>query len=336
MSQPAYIITNTGITVVYGSRPFSFDKTHPNYKTVVGAVTNNDTEVLDKLDELFNVQKAVATKMHAAVNSERVTIENDEVLVDGKPMHNTITARLLQIVQEGLSVTPLVNFLKNVLENPSRTAVEEGYDFLEHQNIPLTEDGCFLAYKVVRADYFDKYKGIIRNKVGDKPRIERREVDDDRRRECSYGLHVGGLAYSGPGGSYYNSGDRVMIVKVNPRDIVSVPLDYDANKMRVCEYEVVGEYEVPLSHSVYYTDNGVRNYNETDEDEYDYDDYEGVPFEDLDVGDIIRFDYDGEQRNAQVKEVNEDSFIAMLLYPEKNAGQTRRFNSDKLGYTEYR
>ena len=334
MSNVAYIVTGTGVTVTYKNKPYSFDKTHPNYKTVLGAVTNADESVLDKLDELFNIQKAVANKVTSGVQSDRVVVRNDEVYVDGVPMHNGITNRILQIVQEGLSLTPLVNFLNNVLLNPSRTAIQEGYDFLEHQNIPLTEDGCFLAYKVVRNDYFDKYKGVIRNKVGDKPTIPRREVDDDRRKECSYGLHVGGLAYSGPGGSYWSHGDRCMIVKVNPADIVSVPLDYDANKMRVCAYEVVGEYVQPLDAPVYRNDN--TRYDEEDESYDDYGEYDGIDLEDLDVGDVIRFDYEGESRNAQVKEVNDTHFIAMLLYPELHSGETRRFNNEKVGYIEYR
>jgi len=32
-------------------------------------------------------------------------------------------------------------------------------------------------------------------------------------------------------------------VKVNPKDVVSVPYDYNYSKMRVCEYEVLREVE---------------------------------------------------------------------------------------------
>jgi hypothetical protein len=35
--------------------------------------------------------------------------------------------------------------------------------------------------------------------------------------------------------------DVIMICKVNPKDVVSVPVDYDNAKMRVASYEVVGE-----------------------------------------------------------------------------------------------
>ena len=37
--------------------------------------------------------------------------------------------------------------------------------------------------------------------------------------------------------------DRVMITKVNPRDVVAIPMDYHNTKMRVSRYEVIGELE---------------------------------------------------------------------------------------------
>ncbi len=34
-----------------------------------------------------------------------------------------------------------------------------------------------------------------------------------------------------------------MILKVNPKDVVSIPSDYDNAKGRTCRYEVIGELE---------------------------------------------------------------------------------------------
>jgi hypothetical protein len=36
-------------------------------------------------------------------------------------------------------------------------------------------------------------------------------------------------------------GDRIMIVKINPADVVSIPSDYNDTKGRACRYEVIGE-----------------------------------------------------------------------------------------------
>jgi hypothetical protein len=39
-------------------------------------------------------------------------------------------------------------------------------------------------------------------------------------------------------------GERTVIVKINPRDVVSIPTDYDNSKGRACRYEVIGEVGV--------------------------------------------------------------------------------------------
>ena len=82
---------------------------------------------------------------------------------------------------------------------------------------------------------------------------------------CSSGLHVGSLSYSGPGGWYNSGDDKIVIVKVNPADAVSVPSDHGASKLRVCKYEVIGEYEKDLD-DVYEPSEDLDLYSECDED----------------------------------------------------------------------
>ena len=69
--------------------------------------------------------------------------------------------------------------------------------------------------------------------IGQAVQMPREECDNDPERTCSAGLHVGSMAYVGDFG--YN--DKVILeVLVNPRNVVSVPVDYNATKMRCCEY----------------------------------------------------------------------------------------------------
>jgi hypothetical protein len=35
-------------------------------------------------------------------------------------------------------------------------------------------------------------------------------------------------------------------VEVDPADVVSVPVDYEAQKMRVCKYKVIAQSEAPI------------------------------------------------------------------------------------------
>ena len=143
---------------------------------------------------------------------------------------------------------------------------KELYDFLEHESLPITEDGYFLAYKAVRADYMDKYRGAFDNHVGNVCEMTRSKVDDDRSRGCSNGLHAGALNYVAGYGSV-ESNDKIVIVKINPKDVVSVPSDCNHEKLRTCRYEVVGEYQGELLKPLYNAslENGVL-YEYDDED----------------------------------------------------------------------
>jgi hypothetical protein len=77
------------------------------------------------------------------------------------------------------------------------------------------------------------------NSVGKIVEMERNEVDDNKDNTCSSGLHFCSESYLKSFG-----GSRTVIVKINPRDVVSIPTEYDNAKGRACRYEVVGEVGV--------------------------------------------------------------------------------------------
>jgi hypothetical protein len=127
------------------------------------------------------------------------------------------------------------------MQNPSKRAVEELYGFLEKGNLPLTPDGHFLAYKKVRQDFKDCHTGTMDNSVGQVVEMERNAVDDDQNRTCSAGLHFCSKEYL----PHFGGHDaRTVILKINPRDVVSIPTDYNNAKGRACRYEVIGELGV--------------------------------------------------------------------------------------------
>jgi hypothetical protein len=132
----------------------------------------------------------------------------------------------------------MVQFMENLMQNPSKRAVTELYGFLEKNSLPITPDGHFLAYKRVRFDYKDCHTGTMDNSVGKVVEMERNNVDDDKDRTCSTGLHFCSQSYLGHFG-----GERIVIVKINPRDVVSIPSDYNDSKGRACQYEVVDEID---------------------------------------------------------------------------------------------
>jgi len=143
------------------------------------------------------------------------------------------------MLQDGFPVEPLVLFMENLMQNPSYRSVNELYGFLEKNNLPITPDGHFLAYKKVRENYHDVYTGKFDNSVGKIVEMERNQVNDDQNQTCSAGLHFCSENYLNHFG-----GERVMILKINPRDVVSIPTDYNNSKGRACRYEVIGEVGV--------------------------------------------------------------------------------------------
>ena len=69
--------------------------------------------------------------------------------------------------------------------------------------------------------------------------MPRNKVDDNRDRTCSYGLHFCSMSYLP---AYYGGRGRVLLVKIDPADVVSIPSDYDNAKGRAMRYQVVGEH----------------------------------------------------------------------------------------------
>jgi len=179
-----------------------------------------------------------------------ITYENGSLFYKGKPISHMLHERIRTNLSFNLSVSSLLAFLNNLYENPSKTSVDQLYAFLEQKHIPITEDGYFLAYKAVRKDYLDKYTGTISNHVGALVQEDRNTIDDNPNTHCGQGLHAGSTEYVEWYGQPSN-GDRIVIVKINPRDVVSVPNDHNCQKLRVCEYLVIDDYTENLDKPVY-------------------------------------------------------------------------------------
>lgn len=214
--------------------------THANFDKVKTAIKENRPEA--EIRDLMNVVEQLKATFAPAVakSGGSVVVTRDGVTYNGRVIHMTVCSRILEHAAENIPVQPLINFLEKLLNgNQSRSAVESLYDFLEANKIPIAEDGDFIVYKRVRGDYKDIHSGTFDNSVGQKLRIPAWEVVEDRERTCAAGLHVCSRQYLPHFGS--GGGNRVVICKVNPADVIAVPRDYNNAKMRVCAYEVIGE-----------------------------------------------------------------------------------------------
>jgi hypothetical protein len=228
----AYIIQGTNIIIALDGSSHTVTTSHISYDKIKEAIKANDVAAIR---DLINPKQVVIN--YASGNVE---IKGSEFLWKGKPMHNALSTKMIEMLKEGFPIDPLVAFMHNLDKNPSKRAVDELYGFLEKSALPITPDGYFLAYKKVREDYMDCHSGTISNHVGATPSMERNEVDDNKDRTCSSGLHFCSQEYLKNFG-----GARTMILKINPADVVSIPSDYNDSKGRTCRYEVIGELDAP-------------------------------------------------------------------------------------------
>lgn len=283
--KPAILISSVGrISAVIGNEALTIETDHPNYSKIVDAIRGG---AYDTILGLANVAKAVSDYVST---SGRVNVRNGQVFYGYEALHNTISERILNFINEGIPFQPMLNFIENLMQNPSKRAVDELYGFLEVGQLPITEDGHFLAYKKVRDNYTDIHSGKFDNSVGKICQMVRNKVDEDKDRTCSTGLHFCSKDYLPHFGGAIGGGYRVVIVKINPADVVSIPGDYHNTKGRCCRYEVVGELEnldFLLDHSSVYRGFEAVEYGADDDFE---DGFEG-DFED-------DFCYSGEDEDA--------------------------------------
>lgn len=232
----AYIRLKTSIVVtLLDGRVHTIDDTHPNWTLINDAINNQD---LAAIENLVDVVAAVAQYVTGVAGVE---FKENKLYWNGEPVYGYLVDTILSTVAAGNDAEPLVNHLNKLMDNPSATSVSELYEFLERGKLPICPDGDFLAYKYVTQDYLDCYTKTIDNSIGATPSMPRNQVDDVRDNTCSNGLHFCSRDYL-PATSQHG-GCRVVIVKVNPRDVVSIPPDHNCEKARCCTYEVVGELD---------------------------------------------------------------------------------------------
>ena len=233
------IVPNSFVTVLdlKIGKTYTLQNNQSNFNVVVEAIKNSEWD---------NVISSVKPMKAAAVYvKNKIRYENGKVYYGDEELNGVIVKRISQAMEsqnKNLS-DRLCLFLDKLMLNPSYNSRQQLYNFLEHNNIPITEDGDILTYKKVTDKYLDLHTRTIQNNIWGKEIVmDRNKVDDNPNNHCSSGYHVGDLSFV----KDFRSG-KIIICKVNPKDIVSVPNDYSCKKVRCCAYTPLCDYEGQLS-----------------------------------------------------------------------------------------
>lgn len=187
------------------------------------------------------------------------------------PMPKELVTEILNWMDRGDSLQPLINFWMLAMLNPNPIARTKLFSYLTRHKLIITPNGYFVTYRMVKQTavkdvYTSAHTGQEAYRMGEAFRMPRAACDEDGKNDCSRGLHTGTPAFIGiqlgdgysmgtrvvskaQGGGYgtgYDApretkerfdntfGNQAVIVLVNPMHVVSVP-NSDTRKMRSCE-----------------------------------------------------------------------------------------------------
>lgn len=230
--------THDGMSLVIDNKPYTVQDRHQNYELIKQALREKRWS---DIPNLINTAQQVKQYVEATLKTDQaleVDLENSTVTFRGEPVHGILVDRILDMAADEFDVTPMALFLANLYENPSNKAVEQLYSWMEANGITITEDGHLLAFKRVNHEFKSFYDGETDNSIGTTPSLPRNKVDDRSEVTCSHGLHFCSQAYL----PHYHGGQgKVLLLKINPRDVVSIPTDYNNAKGRACAYLILDE-----------------------------------------------------------------------------------------------
>lgn len=219
------------VSITEGRTVWNATKDHKHFNDIIQALIESR---FDDAIEFISIKAAVQKYVKGDVR-----IEGGSLFYQGIELRSGLVTRIIDSMQNGEDFEFYLPFLENLLENPSEKAVQRLFDFLVANDIEITEDGHFIAWKMVRATYKDCHSNTFDNSPGQYVKMPRSRVNDNDEQTCSTGLHVCSKGYIGSG---FGHGDgRIVSCKVHPRDVVSIPVDYNNAKMRVCGYLVLDD-----------------------------------------------------------------------------------------------
>lgn len=231
-----YFKNQSQITVYFSDGSLASWKTdHCDFKKVENYCKTQDWI---SIEVLYNKVKAILVNESLIANGQIIVIDEggNETFFSLSNTDDPLLEMITLLQKKGVldnNIEPVKPFLINMLENPYINATNEIYEYCKNMDFEITEDGCFLAYKAVNDNLTSVHDGITQHAIGEYTEVD--IFDTNREQHCSTGLHFCARSYLK---SY--QGSKIIVVKVNPKDVVSIPTDYNFTKGRCKKYMTVG------------------------------------------------------------------------------------------------
>lgn len=229
-----YTVTKDQVTIFKEEEVRSVNKGMFNFKEIKNTLVLNNfnSESLDAAWNMCCVKKQIEIFSEGNIT---VDYNNGNIKYGQFAIKHSLVDRILNLLEKGKDCLPIVRFLDKLMDNPDKSIIDQLYPFLKHNDIEINEEGNIVAWRGVTWNFKDKYTGLMDNSVGNTVKIPRHLVDTNPEETCSSGLHCAARRYA------ESWGDRLVKVLVEPKNVCSVPVDYDGQKMRVCEFKVLEE-----------------------------------------------------------------------------------------------
>lgn len=235
-------------------------------------VIHSDHKMFNKAFDAARAGESVKSliNLENAAREEFLKFNKDFDIRDGKvwfllgsewqKLEADISDQILTLLERGESFEGLANFVRRVFENPSHNSRTQFFSWIDGKKFNINDNGSVHMFKAVyrnNGEYKSIYagtngvtifksdgevveieSGCVPQGLGDTVVMTRSFVDDNVNNTCSAGLHVSTYDYAKKFGGDANP---VLMVEVGPENVVSVPAEYGAEKVRVEEYQIVSE-----------------------------------------------------------------------------------------------
>lgn len=213
---------------------------------LMDAVDSVDKE---KLENLLQQHSKPISINSTPTDETVVAVVNGNIVPSVEKVENQIARACSTGSTKGMEA-----FLKRAasVSKERQHSVEDLMTFVQKSDLPIAEDGCIIAYKILKQSdkgfFVDKHTSRVKQAVGDLVTINPSLVDTDRNVECSAGLHIARRSYIS---TFYSPGDKCTLIKLAPEDVITVPHN-DPNKVRVLGYHILAELSEDMIQNLYH------------------------------------------------------------------------------------